>query len=59
MSRRTYRIIEGVIIAAMLLGIAAMFQPWEIELYHLGFLTVLFSTLLFIIVSHIPMPAGD
>ncbi len=59
MNRRTYRIVEYGVIGAMVLGFLGMFQPWQIELYHYGFLLLLFSTLVFIIVSHIPMPQGD
>ncbi len=59
MRRRGYRIVEYSIIAAMLLGTIGMFQPWQIELYHYGFLLLLFSTLAFIIISHIPMPQED
>jgi len=36
----------------MLLGIIGMFQPFAIILYRYGFLVLLFSTIAFIIVSH-------
>jgi hypothetical protein len=53
MSRKTYRQIERVIIGLMLVGIAGMFQPFAVILYRYGFLLLLFSTIGFIIISHI------
>lgn len=54
MPRRTHRILERIIIAVMLLGIAMMFQPWTIDLYTWGFHLVFFGTLAFIVISHWP-----
>jgi hypothetical protein len=60
MSRRTYSRVERVIIALMLLGIVGMFQPFAIALYRYGFLLLLFSTIGFIIISHIvPKASAD
>ena len=62
MSRTTYRLVERVIIALILLGIIGMFQPLSIALYKYGFLTLLLGTISFIIVSHISPkrePAAD
>jgi hypothetical protein len=42
----------------MLLGIVGMFQPFAIDLYRFGFLLLLFSTILFIIISHVT-PKAD
>ncbi len=57
MSQKTYRRVERAIIALMLLGIAGMFQPIAIGLYRYGFLLLLLSTILFIIISHVaPKP---
>jgi hypothetical protein len=57
MSRRSYARAERAIISLMLLGIIGMFQPFVIALYRYGFLLLLFSTILFIIISHIaPKP---
>jgi hypothetical protein len=53
MSQKTYRRIERAIIALMLLGIAGMFQSIAIGLYRYGFLLLLLSTILFIIMSHV------
>lgn len=52
MTQRMYRQIERVIIAAMLLGIIAMFQPLRIELYSIGFHLLLVSTIIFTVFSH-------
>jgi hypothetical protein len=53
MSQRAYRRIERVIIALMLVGIIGMFQPIILALYRYGFLLLLLSTILFIVISHI------
>jgi hypothetical protein len=57
MSRKTYSRVERAIIALMLLGMIGMFQPFALELYRYGFLLLLFSTIVFIVVSHVsPKP---
>ena len=48
-----YRPIETVIIAGIVLGVVGMFQPWLFVLYKYGFLLLLFSTLAFILWSHV------
>jgi hypothetical protein len=58
MSRGVYARVERTIIILMLLGMVGMFQPFVIGLYRYGFLLVLFSTILFIIISHIS-PRSD
>jgi hypothetical protein len=45
--------VERVIIAGIVLGVVGMFQPWIFVGYKYGFLLVLFSTLAFIVWSHI------
>ncbi len=50
---RVYRPIETVILAGIALGIIGMFQPFTIVLYRIGFHVLLFSTLSFIVWSHI------
>jgi ABC-type thiamin/hydroxymethylpyrimidine transport system permease subunit len=52
MSPRTYRTLERAVIALMLAGMAAMFQPFALELFRYGFLALLAGTVLFIVVSH-------
>ncbi|MCG3211810.1 MAG: hypothetical protein FOGNACKC_05456 [Anaerolineae bacterium] len=52
-----YRVVETVIIAGIVLGIFGMFQPWLFAGYKYGFLLLLFSTLSFILWSHVT-PAG-
>lgn len=54
MPKRLHQLIERITIALILLGIAGMFQPWTIDLYTWGFHVLFFSTLAFIVVSHIP-----
>jgi hypothetical protein len=57
MSRRVYARAERIIIGLMLLGIIGMFQPLALDLYRYGFLLLLLSTILFIVISHIaPRP---
>lgn len=49
--------IERVIIAGIVLGVVSMFQPWLFVGYKYGFLVLLFSTLAFIVWSHVtPAP---
>ena len=50
---RTYKIIETILIAGIVLGIIGMFQPWLFAAYKYGFLILLFSTLSFILWSHV------
>ena len=52
-SPRTHMIIEYMLIAGIALGIIGMFQPWVFAAYRYGFLLLLFSTLGFILWSHI------
>ncbi|MBI5666908.1 MAG: hypothetical protein HZC41_02795 [Chloroflexi bacterium] len=48
-----HRTIELTIIGGIFAGLLGMFQPFAIELYQLGFLLLLLSTLGFIVWSHI------
>ena len=52
-SEKVYQIIEYTLIAGILLGLFLMFQPWVFELFRVGFFMLLFSTLGFIVWSHI------
>lgn len=45
--------IERLIIGGIILGVIGMFQPWIFIGYKYGFLLLLFSTLAFIVWSHI------
>ncbi|MFL5807580.1 MAG: hypothetical protein ACJ8CR_38370 [Roseiflexaceae bacterium] len=57
MSRRVYARVERTIIVVMLLGMVGMFQPFALDVYRYGFLSLLFSTIAFIIISHLsPKP---
>jgi len=52
--------IERLIIAGIVLGVVSMFQPWLFVGYKYGFLLLLFSTLAFIVWSHVtPAPAVE
>ncbi|MCL4863226.1 MAG: hypothetical protein KJZ93_27720 [Caldilineaceae bacterium] len=44
---------ERVLIGGIVLGVVGMFQPWLFAGYKYGFLLLLFSTLGFIVWSHI------
>jgi hypothetical protein len=57
-SHRTYRIVERFLIAGIVLGVLGMFQPWLFNAYRYGFVLLLFSTLSFIVWSHI-VPKGQ
>ncbi|MBX2999151.1 MAG: hypothetical protein KF893_11625 [Caldilineaceae bacterium] len=48
-----YDRVEQVIIGGIVVGVVSMFQPWLFVGYKYGFLVVLFSTLAFIVWSHI------
>jgi uncharacterized membrane protein len=50
---RTHGIIERIVIAGILLGILGMFQPWFFRAYTIGFVLLLFSTLTYILWSHV------
>jgi uncharacterized membrane protein YhhN len=52
-SQRVHSLIEKITIAGILLGIVGMFQPWAHLGYRIGFHVLLFSTLAYIVWSHI------
>ena len=52
-SPRIHGIILSVLIAGIVLGILGMFQPWLFQAYKYGFIVLLFSTLGFIVWSHV------
>ena len=54
---RIYRPVEWIIIAGIGLGIFGMFQPWSFAAYRVGFFVLFFSTLAFILWSHV-VPKG-
>ena len=55
---RLYSIIEGIVIAGIVLGVFGMFQPWKMVFFKYGFNLLLISTLLFILWSHVS-PRGE
>ncbi len=56
---KIHQIVERIIIAGIVLGIVGMFQPWVFAAYKYGFLLLLFSTLAFILWSHIVPKAAS
>jgi len=59
-SPRAYSAGERLIIGGILAGTALMFQPWTPAGLQWGFLLLLFSTLTFIVWSHVvPKRTGD
>ena len=55
---RTFTNVERVIIAGIIVGVIGMFQPWIFWGYRYGFLLLLFSTLAFIVWSHVTPAAA-
>jgi hypothetical protein len=51
----TYKVIEYVFIAGIVLGIISMFQPWTFLLFKPGFFVLFGSLLGFMIWSHVAM----
>lgn len=59
-SERTHQLIERLTIGGIAIGVLMMFQPWVFAAFRYGFYLLLFSTLAFIVWSHItPAPAAD
>lgn len=52
-SPRLYKVIERLLIGGIILGIFGMLQPWLHLAYKYGFILLLFSTLGFILWSHV------
>lgn len=52
-SARLHGIFLSILIAGIVLGILGMFQPWLFQAYKYGFILLLFSTLGFIVWSHV------
>lgn len=48
------RYLEPIAISIMALGALMMFQPFAKILYSYSFIVILFGTLMFIVVSHLP-----
>lgn len=59
-AEKVYRPIEYVLIGGILLGVFLMFQPWVFTLFRVGFFLLLFSTIGYILWSHVrPRVADD
>jgi hypothetical protein len=52
-SYRVFDLVEKIIMAGMLLGMAGMFQPWVHAVYRIGFYVLFISFLAFNVWSHI------
>jgi len=50
---RMYHPIERLVVSGIVLGVVFLFQPWLQIAYRYGFLLLLFSTLIFILWSHV------
>jgi hypothetical protein len=53
------RLVERLAILGMMVGLLGMFQSWQIGFYENGFYMLGISTLVFIVVSHIPAPQAE
>ena len=58
MSKQRYMLIERTVIGLMILGMAGMFQPFVGGVFGASFLLLLFSTIGFILISHMA-PSGS
>ena len=58
-SKRVHGVVESILIAGIVLGILGMFQPWVHDLFRWGFNLLLFSTLGFILWSHVTPKRED
>jgi hypothetical protein len=57
MTTKTYYRVERTIVGLMMAGMVGMFQPLSADLFRYGFLVLLFSTIAFIVISHMsPRP---
>jgi H+/Cl- antiporter ClcA len=56
-SEKAYQLIEKITIGGIVLGIILMFQPWVFVLFRYGFYLLLFSTLAFMVWSHVTAAA--
>ncbi len=59
MSERLYSVLMYCIIAGLFLGILGMIQPWYLPLFKLGFQVLLYSTLAYIVLSHVTPRSQD
>jgi hypothetical protein len=49
----TFTLVERFLIGGIVVGVVCMFQPWFFQGFRIGFLLLLFSTLGFIVWSHV------
>jgi hypothetical protein len=53
MSEKTYNLVINLIIAGLVIGIFGMIQPFSLALFKPGFLILFYSTLAYIVLSHL------
>lgn len=53
MRARTRQIIEVSLVIVILLGVVGLGQPFNIHVYQVGFLAILFGMLTFVAVTHL------
>lgn len=51
--RRLYKVVEYALVACILGGVVCVFQPWEVDLYRIGWQALLALFFLFIVWTHI------
>ena len=59
MSGQLHGLLERIMMFLMLVGIVGMFQPWVFAFFGWGFLSLLFGTLGFTIISNIASGSED
>ncbi len=59
MSSKVVGTITRLCIAGIILGILGMIQPWVFELFRYGFYVLLLSTLVYIVISHVPERSSE
>lgn len=57
--QQRFDLVERIIIGGIVVGILGMFQPWIFVGYKVGFFILLFSTLAFIVWSHVTPAAAQ
>ena len=56
MSASLYSLITRAVVTGIILGIVSMIQPFVFELFKYGFLLLLASTIMYIVIAHISPP---
>ncbi len=59
MNSRVHTLLMRLIVTGMVLGMLGMIQPFSLDLFKPGFLLAFYSTLAYIVVSHITPRASN